>query len=168
MTAGGVQVERGQRFRWDIGRRSALGGPSSANADPLLLHILRRRGQVEPGQIAAFLSPAEQPLGAPESMADLARAVTRLCQALDHSELIAVYGDYDVDGLTAAAVLCETLGRLGGRVLPFIPHRQRDGYGLSDGPLGELPRQGPAWRSASTVASRHARKWNAPALWGWR
>jgi len=69
-------------------------------------------------------------------------AVTRLRQALRTGESIAVYGDYDVDGVAATALLVPTLRAMGGQVIPYIPNRMEEGYGLNEPALTELARQG--------------------------
>lgn len=65
------------------------------------------------------------------SIKDLKKAVARIKKATDDKEQIVVYGDYDVDGICASAILWETLSELGAKVLPYIPHRVNEGYGLS-------------------------------------
>lgn len=55
----------------------------------------------------------------------------RILQAISQNELIIIYGDYDVDGITASAILYKSLTSLGAKVLPYIPHREKEGYGLS-------------------------------------
>jgi single-stranded-DNA-specific exonuclease len=69
-------------------------------------------------------------------------AVTRLRQAIRQQEPIAVYGDFDADGVTATALLVETLSALGGQAEPYIPHRVEEGYGLNEDALGELVQRG--------------------------
>lgn len=61
----------------------------------------------------------------------LEKAVLLIKQALEEQRPIIIYGDYDVDGICATAILWQTLYDLGGKVLPFIPHRQKHGYGLN-------------------------------------
>jgi len=69
-------------------------------------------------------------------------AVTRLRQAIRQREPIAVYGDFDADGVTATALLVETLSALGAQVEPYIPHRVDEGYGLNEEALRELAQRG--------------------------
>lgn len=64
--------------------------------------------------------------------------ISRLEIAHKNKETIAIYGDYDCDGVCATAILWETLHKLGFKVVPFIPHRERHGYGLSKKGLDEL------------------------------
>ena len=62
---------------------------------------------------------------------EIPKAVKRIQKAIELQELIIVYGDYDVDGICGAAVLYLGLTKLGAKVLPYIPHREKEGYGLS-------------------------------------
>ena len=70
------------------------------------------------------------------------QAVNRIYQALFSGEKIAVYGDFDADGITATALLVQGLSGLGGRVVPYIPHRLHEGYGLKLAALERLHKQG--------------------------
>jgi single-stranded-DNA-specific exonuclease len=72
----------------------------------------------------------------------MAEAVHRIRFALDHSQPIAVYGDYDVDGVTATALLAQVLRALGGDVRPYIPNRFDEGYGLNIEALDSLKSEG--------------------------
>jgi single-stranded-DNA-specific exonuclease len=74
----------------------------------------------------------------PFLLPDMHRAVERIRRALTDKERIAVYGDFDVDGITATAILSEGLRDLGGDVLPFIPNRFSDGYGVTNEALDRL------------------------------
>ncbi|MFH1765799.1 MAG: single-stranded-DNA-specific exonuclease RecJ, partial [Gemmatimonadota bacterium] len=71
----------------------------------------------------------------PETLPDLPLAVARLLFAIRNEETILVHGDYDVDGMAGTALLTRWLQSLGGRVVPFVPHRVRDGYDLGDSGL---------------------------------
>lgn len=59
------------------------------------------------------------------------KATKRILQAIEKAELIVVFGDYDVDGICASAILYKALTSIGAKVLPYIPHREKEGYGLS-------------------------------------
>ncbi len=61
----------------------------------------------------------------------ISKAQKRIFSAIKSNELIIIYGDYDVDGVTASAILYKSLSSLGAKVLPYIPHREKEGYGLS-------------------------------------
>jgi single-stranded-DNA-specific exonuclease len=100
--------------------------------------LLWNRGLTDPDSARAWLAAEHEPLADPSLLAGLPSAVARIHRAIVADELIAVYGDYDVDGLSGTALLCRALRRLGARVTPFIPHREVDGYGLNDRRLAEL------------------------------
>jgi len=99
-----------------------------------LAALLVTRDRGEPEEARRFLRPRLEELHPPEAMADLPLAVARIERAIERGETILVHGDYDVDGICAAALLTRWLSRLGGKVVPFVPHRLRDGYDL--GPAG--------------------------------
>jgi len=69
------------------------------------------------------------------------RAVARIYHALLSGEAIAVYGDFDADGITATTLLCDGLSTLGGHVIPYIPHRTDEGFGINDAALARLSQQ---------------------------
>lgn len=97
---------------------------------PVVARLLTARAVVEPESATTFLHPRLADLRDPSGLADVAPAVERLTAAIDAGETIGVHGDYDVDGVTATAVMTSVLRSLGAEVLPYIPHRLREGYGL--------------------------------------
>ncbi|MEA3345904.1 MAG: single-stranded-DNA-specific exonuclease RecJ [Chloroflexota bacterium] len=108
---------------------------------PLLAQLLYNRGITDPGAARSFLQGGELESN-PFRMKGVARAVTRLRRAIRDDEPIAVFGDFDVDGVTATALLVQTLHALGAQVQPYIPHRVEEGYGLQLEALRNLYRQG--------------------------
>ncbi len=96
----------------------------------LVARILWNRGLVEAREIEAFLDPALTQLQNPGALKDLPRAVDRLIRAVRTKEPVVIYGDYDVDGITATAVLRHFLTGLGVPVSNYIPNRLTQGYGL--------------------------------------
>jgi single-stranded-DNA-specific exonuclease len=82
-----------------------------------------------------FLRPQLEHLHDPASLADGPRAAERIVGAIRSGETIFVHGDYDVDGICATALYTRWLRALGGTVVPFVPHRLRDGYDFSSGGL---------------------------------
>ena len=70
------------------------------------------------------------------------KAVDRIQKAIKNKELIYIYGDFDVDGITGTAILWETLDMLGAKVMPYIPHRETEGYGLHSEALEKLSSEG--------------------------
>ncbi|TVP46259.1 MAG: single-stranded-DNA-specific exonuclease RecJ [Gemmatimonadales bacterium] len=99
-----------------------------------LCGVLVGRGMADPGSVRAFLRPRLEHLHPPAALPDADVAVDRILQAIDGGETILVHGDYDVDGVCAAALLTRWIRRLGGRAVPFVPHRTEHGYDL--GPAG--------------------------------
>lgn len=98
-----------------------------------LCRLLVARGHGEPDLARAFLRPSLDTLHDPAGLTDVDAAVARLGLAIDRGETILVHGDYDVDGICAATLYTRVLRRLGARVVPFVPHRIRDGYDLGPG-----------------------------------
>ena len=94
--------------------------------------VLLRRGVDSPDEARSFLRPHLSTLHPPLEMPGMASAVDRVERALVDREMILVHGDYDADGMSAAALLTLGLREVGGRVEAFVPHRRRDGYDLSD------------------------------------
>ena len=93
--------------------------------------LLVRRGLPEPDGAARFLQPQLKTLGDPFVLPNMAAAVDRILAALDRGERIALYGDYDVDGVTSLALLVRVLRAFGGKAECFLPSRVDEGYGLS-------------------------------------
>ncbi len=108
----------------------------------LIVQLLYNRGLTEPSQLQSFLITDESLTGDPGLLPDMHRAVARLYQALLSSEKIAVYGDFDTDGITATALLVQGLSFLNCRATPYIPHRLTEGYGLKTAALETLRKQG--------------------------
>ena len=100
-----------------------------AGIRPLTARLLVARGIAEADLAARFLAPRLADLRPPDGMADLQRALERLVAALSSGETIGVFGDYDVDGVTTAAVLTSALRALGGQVVARAASRHA-GYGL--------------------------------------
>jgi len=109
---------------------------------PLVVQLLYNRGLTEPSQIEAFITADKRMVGNPFLLPDMSRAVTRIYQSMLAGEKIAVYGDFDADGITATAVLVQGLTALGGKVTPYIPHRLIEGHGLRTAALEKLYHQG--------------------------
>lgn len=113
-----------------------------AGIPSLLAAVLSARGVTEPEQAQKLLTPGEEPLLDPMGLKDMDRAVHRVTRALKRGEAIAVYGDYDVDGITSTCLLTDCLTRLGGRVRPYIPDRLEEGYGLNQEAVALLAQEG--------------------------
>jgi len=115
---------------------------STPGLPPLITQLLYNRGLTEPSQLELFMVADERLSGNPFLLPDMQPAVARIYRALLSGENIAIYGDFDVDGITATALLVQGLSTLGGKVIPYIPHRLTEGYGLKTTALENLRRQG--------------------------
>ncbi len=109
---------------------------------PLLAKLLCNRGISELSQVELFLNADSRLEADPFLLPDINQAISRTYQALLTGEEIAIYGDFDADGITATAVLVQGLSALGGKVIPYIPHRYREGYGLQVAAIEKLRKKG--------------------------
>ena len=98
---------------------------------PVTALLLARRGIRTVSAANEFLNPSTASVPDPFLLPDAHAAVDRILRAIESGELILVHGDYDVDGVTSAALLTRVLRKLGANVRPFVPSRSRDGYGIS-------------------------------------
>ena len=114
----------------------------SSGFPPLLAQLLYNRGVREPSQLEPFLTADKRLCADPSLLPDMNLAVARIYRALLSGENIAIYGDFDADGITATALLVKGLSSLGGRVTPYIPHRLTEGYGLKTAALENLRNRG--------------------------
>jgi len=128
------------RYRWQLAPQppDAL---LAAVRHPVLASALAGRGIVGAESARAFLA-REVVDDNPFRLAGMAEAVARLRAAIRAGERVAVYGDFDADGVTATALLATTLRALGADVVTFLPHRTRDGYGVHVHALEDLVRHG--------------------------
>jgi single-stranded-DNA-specific exonuclease len=123
------------KFRWSLMPPQPLLAGQLARQlgiSPLLAQCLVNRGLSEPAAINGFLEPRLKQLADPFLLPDMAGAVDRLWQARERQELVVVFGDYDVDGVTSTALLLEVMRALGWTVECYLPHRLEEGYGLSE------------------------------------
>ena len=96
-----------------------------------LAELLEQRGHSDIEATRRFLNPRLSELTAPDAMVDRSLAAERLARAIREGQLIAVFGDYDCDGMTSAAIMTEVIEALGGRAQTFIASRFEGGYGVS-------------------------------------
>jgi single-stranded-DNA-specific exonuclease len=109
--------------------------------DEVTARVCAARGYEDIGQVQADFGGGEA-LHDPFLLPDMDKAVRRIEQALRGGERIAVYGDYDVDGITATCLLTDCLRSRGGDVVTYIPSRDGEGYGLNTNALKRLREQG--------------------------
>ncbi|MEG2758707.1 MAG: single-stranded-DNA-specific exonuclease RecJ, partial [Rikenellaceae bacterium] len=100
---------------------------------PVIASLLVQRGVNTPEKVNEFFNPSLKSLHDPFLMKDMDKAVSRLERALRDKEAIMIYGDYDVDGITAVALMYRFISRLSGgnKIYFYIPDRYNDGYGIS-------------------------------------
>ena len=127
--------------RWRLRGRFPEGALEGAPYPTLMRHLLWHRGLRTAAAAQRFMEgpPAEYD---PMLLPDIEVALSRLEEALRSGERIAVYGDFDVDGVTASALLVEGLSALGGDAFAYIPDRFSEGYGLNCGALDRLRNDG--------------------------
>ncbi len=125
----------------DAGAEGAL--ERELGVRPLLARLLVNRGLRGPAIAADFLDASlSRSLRSPMLFGDMQTAARRILEAVRRRERIAIYGDYDVDGITASTQLVLFLRELGCEPMLHIPHRMRDGYGLKVPALRELGERG--------------------------
>src|SRR5919108_4840987 len=120
----------------DVTTRQALA--TATGLSPLFCQVLINRGMTEAATAQAFLTPSLHDLHDPYRLHGMEQAVQRLITAIRQGERIAIYGDYDVDGVTATALLVTFFGELGLQVPYYIPERASEGYGLNASSIRQL------------------------------
>lgn len=129
--AGGPSLANAGRKRWRLRETPHRGRLARTGLPALVAHVLENRGVSSNHEAQIFLG------GKPTSFCDSSLlpgflpALQLLRAAIREGSLVCVYGDFDVDGITSTTILTETIRDLGGKALPYIPHREREGYGLN-------------------------------------
>ena len=128
---------------WNVPPRVTPEADSALSAfPPLLRQILFNRGFADDPSARAFLRGEPNMNTDPFQMTGMKTAVERIHAGIQNRESIAIYGDYDVDGVTATALLVEALKSLGADARGYIPNRFEEGYGLNNNALEELKADG--------------------------
>ncbi len=145
-TKGSLQRERVWTLlddRGDSDKQEAIRQLSeSLGVTPLTARLLWNRGYTDPKEAELFFGNDERVWHDPMLMADMKPAVARALKAIAAGEKIAIYGDYDVDGVTSVTSLYLYLTGLGGDVTCYIPNRLGEGYGMSVAAVDRLAEQG--------------------------
>jgi len=131
----------GPRLEWHL-PEPLLDPPAFAGFGRPISTLLARRGFTDDAQLTAFLNAGSEALHDTSLMADADVALARLERALDHGERIAIWGDYDADGMTAVVVWSIALRALGAEAIRHVPSRLAEGYGLSNAGLERLAAAG--------------------------
>jgi len=130
------------RSRWNLLPPAPAQYLATSGFPPLIAQLLYNRGLTEPSRLESFIAADKCLSGDPLLLPDMHQAVARIYRALLSGESIAIYGDFDVDGITATTLLVQGLSSLGAKVTPYIPHRLTEGYGLKTAALEKLRQQG--------------------------
>jgi len=109
---------------------------------PLMVQLLYNRGIVESEEVKRFLYPSLKHLQDPFLMKGMDMAVQRITEAISRKERILIYGDYDVDGISATTLLLQFLRSSGVSAYFYIPHREKEGYGLNKSSLDKAVEMG--------------------------
>ena len=138
--------QNGNMKKWSLlyhpGNQEIDGGIKALAADAGLSEIMARllymRGYPTADRVRAFLRQEQSQFHDPYLLLDMEPAVARIFEALERGERIAIYGDYDVDGVTSVSLLYLYLKEHGGDVEYYIPSRIKEGYGISTPALDVL------------------------------
>ena len=127
---------------WRLRPAPPAGFSSDIGFPEIQAKLLYNRGLIDPEDVHAFLAVDERLSHDPFLLPDMTSAVACLRQAIDLREGIAVFGDFDADGLTGTAIIVMALSELGARVVPYLPNRVSEGHGLNPIALGSIRGQG--------------------------
>jgi single-stranded-DNA-specific exonuclease len=131
--------------RWRIYPHDAdriLALEKRARISPILAQLLVARGVHDPEEVHRFLDARMNQLRDPEDLPGIPDAADRVHAAIQQGKRVAIYGDYDADGMTGTAVLYRCVQLLGGNVSYYVPNRLEEGYGLHAAALQTLARRG--------------------------
>ena len=109
---------------------------------PITLRVLINRGIDTKEKVNEFLNSSLKKLHNPYLMKDMDKAIRIMVDAINNNEKIMVYGDYDADGVTSTAILYKAIKNCGGRVDYHIPHREKEGYGMSVSRIEAIAEEG--------------------------
>lgn len=109
---------------------------------PLVAQLLVNRGMASAAEAVAFLNPQFKLMHEPGLLPNMARATSRIVEAIKAGQQIVIFGDYDVDGITGTAMLWHVLKAAGAKVTHYIPHRVEEGYGLNTEAIAGIIDQG--------------------------
>jgi single-stranded-DNA-specific exonuclease len=132
-----------RRKRWVL---KELAPPELAHqlgCSPLLATLFFQRGLHDPAAVRAFVeADYRSGMHDPLLMKGMAASSARIAAAIQDGDAMAVYGDFDTDGVTAATLLKQAIGAMGGTISAYIPHRTREGYGLNREAIAQLAESG--------------------------
>ncbi|MBQ9855631.1 MAG: single-stranded-DNA-specific exonuclease RecJ, partial [Clostridia bacterium] len=115
--------------------------PRPEGLSPIMHALLRMRGIKSDQEAYAFLSPSKEQIRDSFLLSDMQKAVDVITASINAGESICVYGDYDVDGVCASAILVSFLKSIGAKAEPYLPSRHQEGYGLNENALKEIAKK---------------------------
>ena len=132
---------------WDIFPSISIEKLKSIQTHPVVAQVLHNRGYQTVEAVREFFSADGGDANFfldlnPFELTDMEKAVERILKAIKNEEMIAVYGDFDADGVTSTALMFQALNALGAKIVPYIPDRVDEGYGLNDNALKTLFQSG--------------------------
>ena len=128
-------------WKWNEPEAECVNGLVSGGYPPLVAMVLAARGMQDPAEAREYLS-CDRQLTNPFRLRDMEKAAARVAKAIEAKEKICVFGDYDVDGITATCLLTDYIRSAGGDCIPYIPGRLEEGYGLNPIAIAQLHKQG--------------------------
>lgn len=128
--------------REDISRDTIAEFAADHGLPPLIATVLLNRGITDAEKVNAYLKKTLDGIHNPYLLPDMQAAVDRILPAIASGEKIVVYGDYDVDGITATALLVHFLRGIGANVDYYIPDRKNEGYGINVKAISQLSKLG--------------------------
>ena len=124
-----------------LGNTWVLGYEDNDNNGDLIKKILKNRGVCDEESIQKFLNPSiKEYMPDPSVLMDMDKAANIIADAVQAKRKIAIYGDYDVDGITSTAVFVKYLREIGCDVIWHLPTREGEGYGLNNVAIKEIER----------------------------
>ena len=125
-------------LRWDFPPAQDISALRAAGLPPVIARLLAGRGIDTDQKLQEFLNPSHRLPYDPLRLSGMEAAVRRLHRAVQSGETAGVFGDFDVDGITGTAIVCEGLTALGVTAIPYLPSRTDEGHGLSSGAVDSL------------------------------
>src|SRR5271165_6079329 len=129
---------RPKRWKIESPHAAAEDLAQKLKVSPIVAQILLNRGVADVESAQSFLRPSLLSLADPSALPGMGAAADRIARAIRDREKIVIYGDYDVDGITATSILWHAITLLGGGVSTYIPHRIDEGYGLNRDALMQI------------------------------
>ncbi len=119
------------KYTWILPQSAIINSPINKDFNPIFLSLLANRGLKEEAEIQSFINKSLKELHDPDEMLDMDKGVNRIITAVNNKEKILIFGDYDVDGITATSILMQFFKFINMQSFFHIPHRMSEGYGLS-------------------------------------